>query len=59
MYGEAEFGIAEFNANLATNVVSVNPGGRGKVIQIGFEAQIVGYQISIQKIDIYTKEGRL
>lgn len=59
VYGEAEFGIAEFNANLATNVVSVNPGGRGKVIQIGFEAQIVGYQISIQKIDIYTKEGRL
>jgi hypothetical protein len=58
-YGTAEFGLAEFTGNLATNVVSVNVGGVGKVIQIGFEAQVSNYQISIQKIDIFTKDGKL
>jgi hypothetical protein len=59
LFGVSEFGSAEFGGNLSTNTVSVNAGGVGKVIQIGFEAQVSGYQISIQKIDIYTKDGRL
>jgi hypothetical protein len=58
-YGIAEFGLAEFSGNLATNVVSINAGGTGKVIQIGFEAQVSSHQISIQKIDIFTKDGKL
>lgn len=58
-YGVAEYGIAEYNANLMTNLISANPGGSGQVVQIGFEAQLSSYSISIQKIDVYTKEGRL
>lgn len=58
-YGIAEYGIAEYQGNLIVNTASVNATGSGKLIQIGFEAQILGYSISIQKIDIFTKEGRL
>ena len=58
-YGVAEYNIAEYNANLMTNLVSLPAGGSGKVVQVGFEAQLSSYAISIQKIDVYTKEGRL
>lgn len=62
---EAEYNIAEYNttaeyaANVAANVISVNGGGTGRLIQFGFEAQINSKPISIQRIDAYTKEGRL
>lgn len=58
-YGVAEYGVAEYNSNLMTNVISLPGEGSGKVIQIGFEAQLASYSISIQKIDVHTKEGRL
>lgn len=58
-YGVAEYGIGEYNSNLLINTVSVGGGGTGKVVQVGFESQMSSYAISIQKIDVYTKEGRL
>lgn len=58
-YGTSEYGIAEYNANLLTNLVKVNPSGSGKVVQVGFEANMSSYSIAVQKIDIFTKEGRL
>lgn len=58
-YGIAEYGIGEYNSNLLINTVSVGGGGTGKVVQVGFESQMSSYAISIQKIDVYTKEGRL
>jgi hypothetical protein len=58
-YGTAEYGIAEYSGGIVTAVVSVNPGGSGRVVQVGFEADINGYGISIQKVDIFTKNGRL
>lgn len=58
-YGISEYNASEYNANLLTNTVSLNAGGSGRLVQIGFEAQLVAYPISIQKIDIYTKEGRI
>lgn len=56
-YGIAEYGIAEYGGNVSIRISSVNPGGSGRVVQIGLEAQINGGQVSIQKVDIYTKEG--
>jgi len=33
-------------------------GGDGNVIQIGLEAKIDGMPLSIQRLDIYVKDGR-
>jgi hypothetical protein len=58
-YNIAEYGIAEYAKNLLVTSLGVNAGGAGKVIQIGFEAQLLGYPISIQRVDIFTKDGAL
>jgi len=61
----AEFGITEYNSgaeyagNLLVNTLSANGTRSGKVLQFGFEAQIQGSPISIQKIELFTKDGRL
>ena len=58
-YGVAEYGIAEYSGGVDIDQKKVNANGRGKVLQIGFETQILGQPISIQKIDVYVKQGRL
>jgi hypothetical protein len=59
-YGIAEYGIAEYSGGGAfARTVSLNASGSGKVLQFGVEALVGGYPIAIQRIDIYTKEGRL
>jgi hypothetical protein len=58
-YGTAEYGIAEYSGGIDIDQKKVNANGRGKVLQIGFETQISGQPISIQKIDVYVKQGRL
>jgi hypothetical protein len=58
-YGIAEYGIAEYSGGIDIDQKQVNANGRGKVLQIGFETQINGQPISIQKIDVYVKQGRL
>ena len=56
-YGIAEYGIAEYNRNLTIDSISMNASGTGKVIQIGMECQVAGFPISVQRVDIYTKDG--
>lgn len=58
-YGSAEYGIAEYVGNFSIRTASATPGGSGRVVQIGIEAQINGSAVSIQKLDIYAKEGRV
>lgn len=58
-WGTAEWGIDEWGSVIDVSEIDVNGGGSGKVIQFGFEGQINGTAISIQKIDIFTKNGRL
>ena len=60
----AEYGVAEYNSNAEftigtlSDVVRAPMGGSGGVLQVGFEATINGAQLSIQKLDLYVKEGR-
>jgi len=65
----AEYGIAEYGANAAT-VAEYNLGvsldrldsqvsGSGDIVQIGIEAHIDGAQLSVQKLDVYAKQGRI
>lgn len=56
-YNIAEYGIAEYNRNIVIKSLGLNAGGMGKVVQIGMECQIIGYPISIQRVDVYTKDG--
>jgi len=65
----AEYGIAEYGSN-ATTIAYYSSGiqlttligqasGFGKVVQTGYEVQINGSSISIQKIEIQAKHGKL
>ena len=56
-YGIAEYGIAEYNRNLVIRSLGLNTGGAGKVVQVGMECQVIGYPLSIQRVDVYTKDG--
>jgi hypothetical protein len=59
-YGIAEYGIGEYSGDSSvTNILSVSGSGKGAVIQFGFEVQINGKEISIQKLSIYSKESKL
>ncbi|CAB4183476.1 hypothetical protein UFOVP1464_39 [uncultured Caudovirales phage] len=58
-YAIAEYGISEYTSGDLVVVSQVNCGGSGKVIQFGIESDINGYKISIQRMDIYTKDGKL
>ena len=57
-YGSAEYGIAEYTNGIALDVLKFNAGGSGKVLQIGFESDINGSPLSIQKVDIAIKTGK-
>ncbi len=61
----AEYNVSEYNTtaeyvgNVFVNTLSVNGSSSGRVLQFGFEAQISGSPISVQKIDLFTKDGKL
>jgi hypothetical protein len=58
-YGIAEYGIAEYSTGTLADNIRASLGGSGNVIQVGFEAVIDGAPLSIQKLDIYIKKGRI
>ena len=58
-YGIAEYGIAEYVAGVLVDKISAPAQGSGEVIQIGFEADIAGKELSVQRIDIFVKTGRI
>jgi hypothetical protein len=58
-YGIAEYGIAEYGPpEVGFGNQLVNSGGSGRVIQLGFEADILNEPLSVQKIDVYVKAGK-
>lgn len=58
-WGTAEWGLGEWGTNVTINIINTNLGGTGQVVQFGFETEINGYHVSFQKIDVFTKEGRI
>ena len=56
-YGIAEYGVDEYTTGLVLSDVYVNGGGVGRVIQAGGECVVNGAEVSVQRIDIYTKDG--
>lgn len=57
-YGIAEYGIAEYSNGIAMDNAQIQAGGSGKVVQLGFEANINNSPLSIQKIDFGLKVGK-
>ena len=67
--GEAQYGVAEYGANgvpvaqysdgIALQQLQTQASGSGKVVQTGYESEINGSSMSIQKIEIQAKEGKL
>ncbi len=58
-YGIAEYNIAEYTVGTLVDQVQAPMGGDGKVLQVGIEANIDGSPLSIQRLDIYVKQGRI
>jgi hypothetical protein len=67
--GESYYGIAEYGANatviaqysdgIALQTLTVSASGSGKVVQTGYETDINGTALSIQKIEIQAKNGKI
>jgi hypothetical protein len=67
--GISEYGIAEYGANgvpvaqyaggITIQTLTSQATGSGKVVQTGYEAEVNGFELSIQKIEILAKRGRI
>jgi hypothetical protein len=58
-YGIGEYNIAEYSNGTALQTLATYPTGAGKVIQTGYEANINGSPLSIQKIELQAKNGKI
>jgi hypothetical protein len=58
-YGVAEYNIAEYSNGIALSTLKCYPTGSGKVVQTGYEADINGSALSVQKIEIQAKNGKI
>jgi hypothetical protein len=59
-YGVAEYNTtAEYSGGISLQTLKAYPTGSGKVIQTGYEADINGSALSIQKIEIQAKNGKI
>lgn len=57
-YGTAEYGEATYTNGIALDIANIPASGSGTVMQIGFESDIDGTPLSIQKIDFFLKTGK-
>jgi hypothetical protein len=57
-YGIAEYGIGEYSGSTFVGTVVAHGSSSGKVIQFGIETEINNKALSIQKIDVFSKNGR-
>ena len=58
-YGIGEYGIAEYSEGVALQTLSVQATGSGKIVQTGYESNINGSPLSIQRIEIQSKDGKI
>lgn len=63
-YGVAEYGangspVAQYSEGVALQTLSVNASGSGKIVQTGYELNINGAPLSIQRIEIQSKDGKV
>ena len=57
-YGIAEYNVATYTNGIALDIANIPASGSGTVMQLGFESDIDGTPLSIQKIDFFLKQGK-
>ena len=58
-YGIAEYDIAEYSDGVALQTLVISASGSGKIVQTGYESNINGAALSIQRIEIQSKNGKM
>lgn len=58
-YGIAEYDVAEYSDGVALQTLVVSASGSGKIVQTGYESNINGAALSIQRIEIQSKNGKM
>ena len=63
-YGVAEYGanatvVAQYSDGVALQTLVVQASGSGKIVQTGYESNINGSPLSIQRIEIQSKNGKM
>jgi hypothetical protein len=58
-YGIAEYDIAQYSDGVALQTLNAQATGSGKIVQTGYEANINGAALSIQRIEIQSKDGKM
>jgi hypothetical protein len=58
-YGIGEYDIAQYSDGVALQTLSVQASGSGKIVQTGYESNISGAPLSIQRIEIQSKDGKM
>jgi hypothetical protein len=58
-YNIGEYNIAEYSSGIVIDDISVAVGGQGKIIQMGFEADVSGSPLSVQKMGVFIKQGKI
>jgi len=59
LYVKAVDFAAEYSGGVLVDTIRIAASGSGNVMQLGFEADVNGGALSIQKMDIYVKQGRI
>jgi hypothetical protein len=57
-YNTAEYNLATYTNGIALDIANIPASGSGTVLQLGFESDIDGTPLSIQKIDFFLKTGK-
>ena len=58
-YGIGEYNIAQYSDGVALQTLVVSASGSGKIVQTGYESNINGAALSIQRIEIQSKNGKM
>jgi hypothetical protein len=58
-WGVAEWGLFEWSTGINVDRVFTPANGSGKTIQIFFDATINGAELSVQRLDLFVKTGRI
>ena len=58
-YGATEYNVGYYSGGVVIDTIKSSVGGSGNVIQIGFEADVNGSELSVQTLDCFVKTGRI
>ena len=58
-YGENSVPLSEYSDGVALQTLAVPVSGSGKIVQTGYESDIDGAPLSIQRIEIQSKDGKI